>query len=326
MEDLIQPVQDSKKPSDSGSNAREMALELSFDQDAFESLGKAGKKKRRVEAPAETEAPTAKKSKMSEVSGVDPVLLALQMKKNEARAIAKKATTEEEELQAAGPHALKHKAAAEEKARQREFKEKLEKAGVNPERYSRLHETQEKVDADERKKRSRGASDSTSLGAFHLLRRSLSLSDIFFEKAVTDLNYVHFSVSSKCTRPPSPDTGPSVDQYASSFARRSKDAKFNKEAYEAQKEALGDDFYAEAHEVSAPTAFQPEAERIDAMASELSKQGEKRKQFHRRRSFKEEKDITFINEANRKLNRQLDKHYGKATAAIKESLERGTAL
>jgi len=283
MEDLIKPALDSPGVIESGSNARAMALELSFDQDAFDSLGKSAKKKRRVEASVESEAPEAKKSKMSEVSGVDPVLLALQMKKNEARVIAKKATSAEEELQAAGPHALKYKAAAEEKARQREFKEKLEEAGINPERYSRLHETQETVDAAERKRQLRGAPESTSLG-------------------------------------------PSIDQYASSFARRSRDAKFNKEAYEAQREALGDDFYAEAHQVSVTSSFKPDTDHIDAMAAELKKQADKRSQFHRRRTFKEEKDITFINEANRKLNQQLDKHYGKATAAIKDSLERGTAL
>lgn len=106
--------------------------------------------------------------------------------------------------------------------------------------------------------------------------------------------------------------------------RRSKDAKFDREAYEAQKEKMGDQFVEGSD--GAVTDFQPDAERVDAMVAELAKQGSKRKEFHRRRTFKEEKDITFINEENRKFNRQLEKHYGKATAAIKDALERGTAL
>ena len=121
--------------------------------------------------------------------------------------------------------------------------------------------------------------------------------------------------------------GPSVTQYSSSFERRSKDVVHDREVYEAQKKAIGDDFYDEGESGSfSGLGFKPSADRMDAMVSELAKQGQKRKDFHRRRTFKEEKDITFINEANRKLNKQLEKSYGKATAAIKDSLERGTAL
>lgn len=90
---------------------------------------------------------------------------------------------------------------------------------------------------------------------------------------------------------------------------------------------MGDDFYESGGAVSEEKPFhRPSADRLDAMVSELAKQGDKRKEFHRRRTFKEDKDITFINEANRQLNKNLEKHYGKATAAIKDSLERGTAL
>lgn len=180
MEDLIKPQEDRSEVSAPNGNAREMALELSFDQDAFESLGAVSKKKRRKETSIESEAPEAKKSKVSEVAGVDPVLLALQMKKNEARAIAKKATGEEQALQAAGPFALKHQLAAEEKAKQREFKEKLEKAGVDPERYSRLHETQETVDAAERRKNRRGAEGVSGAG---------------MSQAVQSLLYEHLHIS-----------------------------------------------------------------------------------------------------------------------------------
>lgn len=165
MDDLIKDRKESGASVSSNSNAREMALELSFDKSAFDSLGSKPKKKRTNAASVASEAPSAnKKPKLQEVEGIDPVLLALQMKKNEARAVAKKATSEEETLLAAGPHAAKHKAAAEAKVAQREFKEKLAEAGVNPEFYSQLHETQESVEAAEKRKNRRSVEDASAFG------------------------------------------------------------------------------------------------------------------------------------------------------------------
>lgn len=310
------------------SNAREVALALSFDEEAFESLEKGKASKKRKAQPLEGEVTgDAKKKKLAEVSGVDSVLLALQTKKNAARTIAKKAEGEEAELAAAGPFALKHKEAAAEKARKREFDEKLEKAGVDPERYARLHETQETVDAAEKRKNRHSTSDVSSLGTtifIHLILIHIISSQNFWfnlilrlktDNQTLSLSYLPYFI------------GPDVSQYASSFDRRSRDVVHDREAYEAQKEEMGEGFYEESGESgSSGAGFKPSAERMDAMVAELTKQSQKRKDFHRRRSFKEEKDITFINEANRKLNKQLDKYYGKATAAIKDSLERGTAL
>lgn len=166
MDDLIKPNVEEATVAESESNAREVAFSLAFDQAALDGLegGAALKKKKR--APAATAEPVAKKPKVAEVAGVDPVLFALQMKKNEARVISKKAASDEADLLAAGPFALKHKAAAEEKQKKREFEEKLEAAGVNPERYARLHETQEVVDAAQARKQRHGAEDVTTLGMF----------------------------------------------------------------------------------------------------------------------------------------------------------------
>lgn len=164
MDDLIKTGTAAKSTDTSGSNAKAMAMELSFDQAAFDSLDAAPKKKRGPAAQKQPEEPVAKRPKMQEVEGVDPMLLALQTKKNMARAVAKQATTEEEALQAAGPYALKHKAAAEEKKAQAEFKENLEKAGVDPEYYARLHDTQETVEAAEKRKNRRGVEDTSALG------------------------------------------------------------------------------------------------------------------------------------------------------------------
>lgn len=167
MDSIIKSGTASASTGSSGSNAKAMALELSFDQSAFESLDAPSKKKRGSTAQKEPEEPVSKKPKMQEVEDVDPVLLALQMKKNAARSVAKKATQEEEALQAAGPFALKHKAAADERKAKQAFKEKLEEAGVDPEFYARLHDTQETAEASEKRKNRRGVADVASTGTFH---------------------------------------------------------------------------------------------------------------------------------------------------------------
>ena len=40
----------------------------------------------------------------------------------------------------------------------------------------------------------------------------------------------------------------------------------------------------------------------------------------------EDKDITYINERNRKFNEKIDRSYSKYTQEIKQNLERGTAI
>lgn len=53
---------------------------------------------------------------------------------------------------------------------------------------------------------------------------------------------------------------------------------------------------------------------------------EKRKLYSRRRPVHAEADIDYINDANMKFNRKIERFYGEATSEIKQSLERGTAL
>lgn len=65
------------------------------------------------------------------------------------------------------------------------------------------------------------------------------------------------------------------------------------------------------------------------LASDLSKTEEKRKSFHRRRAFVEDRaDISFINDGNLRYNRSLKRAYDgfEQVRKIKDSLERGTAL
>jgi predicted transcriptional regulator len=48
--------------------------------------------------------------------------------------------------------------------------------------------------------------------------------------------------------------------------------------------------------------------------------------FSRRRTFKDEKDVTSIDERNQKFNEKLERNYSKYSNEIKGNLERGTAM
>ena len=62
------------------------------------------------------------------------------------------------------------------------------------------------------------------------------------------------------------------------------------------------------------------------MAKEVEERIEKRNQFSRRRPHNEDRDVTSINERNKKFNEKLERNYSKYAAEIKSNLERGTAL
>lgn len=65
------------------------------------------------------------------------------------------------------------------------------------------------------------------------------------------------------------------------------------------------------------------------LAADLAKTEAKRKSFHRRRAFVEDRaDISFINDGNLRYNRSLKRAYDgfEQVRKIKDSLERGTAL
>ena len=53
---------------------------------------------------------------------------------------------------------------------------------------------------------------------------------------------------------------------------------------------------------------------------------EKRSKFSRRRAFKHDGDVDYINERNMRFNRKAARYYDKYTAEIKQNLERGTAV
>ena len=68
------------------------------------------------------------------------------------------------------------------------------------------------------------------------------------------------------------------------------------------------------------------AENVDRMVAELEEQKKKRAEFSRRRTHREARDVTHINDRNEHFNKKLDRAYGEHTAEIKANLERGTAL
>ena len=68
------------------------------------------------------------------------------------------------------------------------------------------------------------------------------------------------------------------------------------------------------------------AENVDRMVAELEAQKKKRADFSRRRTHREARDVTHINDRNEHFNKKLDRAYGEHTAEIKANLERGTAL
>lgn len=72
----------------------------------------------------------------------------------------------------------------------------------------------------------------------------------------------------------------------------------------------------------------PEQEREGArrLANELHRRIEKKKTNKRKNLEFEETDVSYINKRNKMFNQKISRDYDKATAEIKQNLERGTAL
>ena len=110
------------------------------------------------------------------------------------------------------------------------------------------------------------------------------------------------------------------------YQRQTRQMKPDLEAYEQEKEKLGEDiFYAGAHTLGVLNHKDTD-ENIDRMVDDLNKQVQKRASYRRRRTYNDESDIDFINERNRRFNVKLDRFYGQYTAETKQNLERGTAI
>ncbi|XP_039254839.1 pre-mRNA-splicing factor syf2-like [Styela clava] len=129
-------------------------------------------------------------------------------------------------------------------------------------------------------------------------------------------------------RKKNPDQGFSTYEEASARQNRRLvgQIKPNMEAYEKQRQQVGDDiFYANVNTIL-PGKVKDTPEALTRLVEDLEKQKEKSKRFHRRRFFNDDKDVDYINERNSKFNAKAERFYGKYTAEIKQNLERGTAV
>ena len=97
---------------------------------------------------------------------------------------------------------------------------------------------------------------------------------------------------------------------------------FYPDAYDRQRKAVGEgEFYN-----STVVPHKPSEDANDRLADSIKVEAEKRKKSSRRKVFDEEEEVQWINEANRRYTKQLDRAFGEYTREIKNSLERGTAI
>jgi len=67
-------------------------------------------------------------------------------------------------------------------------------------------------------------------------------------------------------------------------------------------------------------------ERVQALVEDMHDAAVRRASWSRRRTFNEEKDVTYINKRNEVYNKKIERAFDPYTAEIKANLERGTAL
>ena len=67
-------------------------------------------------------------------------------------------------------------------------------------------------------------------------------------------------------------------------------------------------------------------ERVQALVEDMHESALRRANWSRRRTFHEEKDVTYINKRNEVYNKKIERAFDPYTAEIRANLERGTAL
>eukprot|EP00326_Haptolina_ericina_P001687 CAMPEP_0181212908 /NCGR_PEP_ID=MMETSP1096-20121128/24615_1 /TAXON_ID=156174 ORGANISM="Chrysochromulina ericina, Strain CCMP281" /NCGR_SAMPLE_ID=MMETSP1096 /ASSEMBLY_ACC=CAM_ASM_000453 /LENGTH=239 /DNA_ID=CAMNT_0023304497 /DNA_START=33 /DNA_END=752 /DNA_ORIENTATION=- len=67
-------------------------------------------------------------------------------------------------------------------------------------------------------------------------------------------------------------------------------------------------------------------ERVQALVEDMHEAALRRTKWSRRRTFHEERDVTYINKRNEVYNKKIERAFDPYTAEIKANLERGTAL
>ncbi|PSC68358.1 peptidyl-prolyl cis-trans isomerase CYP19-3 [Micractinium conductrix] len=110
---------------------------------------------------------------------------------------------------------------------------------------------------------------------------------------------------------------------AAAYDKRTDNIKPDRSEYEAAK-ASDPEFYRAADSLRYGGTSQPSEAAVDRMVAELNER--KNKNFSRRRAFRADKDVDYINDRNAHFNAKIERAFGTATAEIKANLERGTAL
>jgi len=67
-------------------------------------------------------------------------------------------------------------------------------------------------------------------------------------------------------------------------------------------------------------------ERVQALVEDMHDAAVRRASWSRRRTFNEDKDVTYINKRNEVYNKKIERAFDPYTAEIRANLERGTAL
>ena len=67
-------------------------------------------------------------------------------------------------------------------------------------------------------------------------------------------------------------------------------------------------------------------ERVQALVEDMHDAAVRRASWSRRRTFHEDRDVTYINKRNEVFNKKIERAFDPYTAEIRNNLERGTAL
>ncbi|KAF9164307.1 hypothetical protein BGX21_009360 [Mortierella sp. AD011] len=85
-------------------------------------------------------------------------------------------------------------------------------------------------------------------------------------------------------------------------------------------------FYRDANSVAFLSDDKPDTLAVDRLAADVAKQIDARTRFSKRRAQRDDEDVNYINDANRRFNQKISRFYDKYTKEIRDDFERGTAL
>jgi cyclophilin family peptidyl-prolyl cis-trans isomerase len=108
-------------------------------------------------------------------------------------------------------------------------------------------------------------------------------------------------------------------------AKRTDGIKPNLDEYNAAKEK-DPEFYRTSDSLLYGGAGGASKEAVDRMVAELENKKKRASQFSRRRKYRDDDDVDYINDRNAKFNKKIERAFGEFTKETKANLERGSAL